>query len=74
MSLRTFCYCDCAGHDFLFQQHRAAWRNISNMGRVEVQGDLVVAKLVNLAQFYLTTNFPSLYPYQSIPYQVIITP
>ena len=57
------------GHDYLFQLHRATWRNISDMGRVEVSGDLNVAKLVNLAQFYLLSNFPPLYPYQNIPYQ-----
>ena len=48
--------------------HVDSMLNISRMGRVEVQGDILIAKLVNFAQYYLMSNFAPLYPYQNMQY------
>ncbi|CAD5114394.1 DgyrCDS3529 [Dimorphilus gyrociliatus] len=50
--------------DFLLEEHIEHWKKIWDAGRLEVEGDLIISKLVNFAQYYIYSSLPPVYAHQ----------
>ena len=51
------------GNYQLLMEHVNAWRDTFNTGRIEVAGDIQLAKTTWFAQYYILSSLPSAKPY-----------
>ena len=60
------------GSENLLKEHTDTWKKIWDMGKVEVFGDLRMAKITAFAQYYLYSSFPTNLAYQPTKYDQVL--